>query len=244
MYRMLPERKVLVKLIDVGLMQWKRRDAEPLMIQSTDEAANQGTLDFLSPARLAAFDAHKCSKEKSCPVVTFDAQKDDVWAVGLMLLSMLSPGTSRRGRKLLAPYIEKKRDGEGELLEAEKTKEYLKINNKEWRTLVAEAVSSKRAELLQDVKRSVNALVRAPLMMSGKALPNPHALSEFGKRLQLVLKGMLEPDEAARFTAAEAYDKLLMLMTSAGPYGLQDPVEGLEDDGDLRDAIEAASRVA
>ena len=105
----------------------------------------------------------------------------------------------------MAPYIENKRDGEGELLEAEKTKEYLKINNKEWRTLVAEAVSSKRAELLQDVKRSVNALVRAPLMMSGKALPNPHALSEFGKRLQLVLKGMLEPDEAARFTAAEAY---------------------------------------
>ena len=245
MYRMLPERKVLVKLIDVGLMQWKRRDAEPLMIQSTDEAANKGTLDFLSPARLAAFDAHKCIKEKSCPVVTFDAQKDDVWAVGLMLLSMLSPGTSRRGRKLLAPYIENKRDGEGELLtEAKKTKEYLKINNEEWRTLVAEAVSSKRAELLQDVKRSVNALVRAPLMMSGKALPNPHDLSEFGKRLQLVLKGMLEPDEAARFTAAEAYNKLLMLMTSAGPYGLQDPVEGLEDDGDLRDAIEAASRVA
>ena len=60
-----------------------------------------------------------------------------------------------------------------------------------------------------------------------------------------------EPDEAARFTAAEAYNKLLMVMTSAGPYGLdpprywaQDPVEGLEDDGDLRDAIEAASRVA
>ena len=100
------------------------------------------------------------------------------------------------------------------------------------------------AILAQTPSLTRNALVRAPLMMSGKALPNPHALSEFGKRLQLVLKGMLEPDEAARFTAAEAYNKLLMLMTSAGPYGLQDPVEGLEDDGDLRDAIEAASRVA
>jgi serine/threonine protein kinase len=198
MYRVLPYRKVLVKLIDFGAMQWKRRDAELLMIQSTDEAAKEGTLEFLSPARLATY---KCtdSKDDSCDdVVTFDAQKDDVWAVGLMLLSMLSPGAfagERRGRELLAPDIDK-----------EDKDAYLKINNKEWGKRVDDAVSPKRARLLQD-ERSANA--------------------EFVKLLRGVLKGMLEPNEAARLTADEAHYELWTVMATAGSYGLQDPVEGL-----------------
>jgi serine/threonine protein kinase len=233
MYRVLPERKVLVKLIDFGLVQWKRGD-EAFNIRSTDKAAKAGTVEAFSPARMAAFDAHG----RPGRVVTFDAQKDDVWAVGLMLLSMLSPGNSGRGKNLLAPHIANK-----DVSKEEKKKQYLSINNEEWRTLVAEAASSKRARLLQDVERSVNALVQAPLMMSGNTLPNPRALSQFGERLQVVLKGMLEPDEAERPTAAEAFNRLLAVMSTARPYGLQDPVEGLEDDG-LREAIEAASRMA
>ena len=196
MYRVLPDRKVLVKLIDFGQMQWKRRDAELLVIQSTDEAAKEGTLEFLSPARLATYE---CSTDDSCDdVVTFDAQKDDVWAVGLMLLSMLSPGAfagKRRGRELLAPDIDK-----------EDKDAYLKINNKKWMKLVNDAVSPKRARLLQD-ERSANA--------------------QFVKLLRGVLKGMLEPNEAARLTADEAHYELWTVMATAGSYGLQDPVEGL-----------------
>ena len=38
---------------------------------------------------------------------------------------------------------------------------------------------------------------------------------------------MLEPNEAARLTADEAHDELWTVMATAGSYGLQDPVEGL-----------------